>query len=70
MVSLVLLVSPWFIMSHCMVGLSHPHFGVQFLCYADDTCMVCLRGELLILLLSVKLAAVVNFITIIMNFFR
>ena len=40
---------------------SRPHFGVQFLCYADNTCLVCLRGEDLVLLLSVRLAPVANF---------
>jgi len=56
----VSLVSPWFIMSRWLNS-SRPRFGVQFLCYADNTCVVCLRGEDLVLLLSVRLAPVANF---------
>ena len=39
---------------------SRPRFGDQFLLCVDNTCVVCLRGEVLVLL--VRLADVANFI--------
>lgn len=45
----------------CRLNSSRPRFGVQFLCYAGNTCVVCLRSEDLVLLLSVRLAPVSNF---------
>ena len=41
---------------------SRPQFGGQFLLCADNTCVVCLRGEVLVLLVSVRLADVANFV--------
>ena len=48
-------------MSRCLDS-SSPQFGGQFLLCADNSCVVCLRGEVLVLLMPVRLADVANFL--------